>query len=714
MHRVVKSVILLAICLSMTGCGGCTSSEADMRRYSRVRSPDELESAVQPPPAAGAARSAATPDGAKVAQTKVPGNASAKVDAAGPGSSSSAMTEPQQAKPKEVPVLVAFAPETPPSETSPVTTVVENPKPAKLLTSREARTRTLKNLIRIGKAINDYVAKYGQFPPRAIRGDSGDFGLSWRVAILPQLGHEALYNQFRLYESWDSPHNKQLLDQIPPEFQSPERFDSSTNYLAVAAPDSVFLRAEPIGPRAISDGAANTIMVVEADDTHAVPWSRPADLVVTVSQPRTGLGTLRGDGFLCLLADGKVLRAPPTVSSTALISLFTCQGEESITAEATLTAPTLVPPTIANALAVDAAGGEASASEPGSESLTQPSAPQSLQDLETAGPPPIPKLTVPDEIALAKAREQLKDLYGDRLAAAPKPEDRSKLIQSMLSDASTMEDSPADYYELLRIVRDIAGTSGDVTSALQAIELLEKKYQIDGLSMRLKSLDELAKFAQKPEVAKALPDMAKDVLILCIDRDDYDSADRVAEQVLALARSARDGGEVQRASQTISSLAAARTAYNHVPIALKRLESDPHDGAASETIGKYLCLVKGRWNTGLPYLMKGDDLKLRVVATIDLLPDRKAKETASLADQYWDMADDFKQPQKRNLKLRAAFWYKIAAIQLSDGLQKSQAKRRIADAEVMYGAFEVERAITRMISDANLTAVIGTPKESGE
>jgi len=188
----------------------------------------------------------------------------------------------------------------------------------------------------------------------------------------------------------------------------------------------------------------------------------------------------------------------------------------------------------------------------------------------------------------------------------------------------------------------------------------------------------------------------------------------VAEQILALARSARDGGEVQRASQTLTSLAAARTAYNHVPIALKRLENDPNDGAANETIGKYLCLIKGRWKTGLPYLVLGDDLKLRVVATIDALPDRKAKETASLADQYWDMADDFKQPQKRNLKLRAAFWYKIAAAQLSDGLEKVRAKRRVEDTEVTYGKFEVERAITRMISDANLTAVIGTPKDSGE
>ena len=545
MHKLARFVLVLALSLPLTGCGGCTDSADDIKRSARVRFPDELESAPDPAaktavaPAAGAPASAPS-QGPRPAKT-------AKIEAAG---SSPAAAQPQQVKPKEVPVLFAFAPATVMPESDGVTVVVDNAKPAKLPTPREIRTRTLKNLTRIGKAINDYVDRYGQFPPRAIRNDSGDFGLSWRVAILPQLGYESLYIQFRLYESWDSPHNKQLLAQIPPEFQSPDRFDTSTNYLAVASRDSVFLRSEPIAPLAIIDGLQNTIMIVEADDSHAVAWSRPADLVVAHDNPLKGLGSLRGDGFLCLMADGKVLRGPPTMLGIRLLSLITCQGEESIKAESTLLAPTLVPPTVANAAAVDAAGHETAVTEPASDA--PPATATSLQDVEKSGPPPVPKLSVPDEIATAKSRELLKDLYGDQVSAATKPEDRVKLVREMLADASEMEANPADYYELLRIVRDIAGTCGDVATALQAIQLLEEKFQIDGLAMRLKSLEELGKFGQKPEVAKALPEMAKDVLILCIDRDDYDAAQKVAEHLLALARAARNGGDVQRASQTVS------------------------------------------------------------------------------------------------------------------------------------------------------------------
>ena len=55
--------------------------------------------------------------------------------------------------------------------------------------------------------------------------------LSWRVELLPFLGYEELYNHFDQNAAWNSPQNKRLLEYIPPEFQSAERFDDRTNYL---------------------------------------------------------------------------------------------------------------------------------------------------------------------------------------------------------------------------------------------------------------------------------------------------------------------------------------------------------------------------------------------------------------------------------------------------------------------------------------------------
>jgi hypothetical protein len=60
----------------------------------------------------------------------------------------------------------------------------------------------------------------------------------------------------------------------------------------------------------IIDGTAMTILAVEADADQAVTWSRPKDLAFDPERPRQGLGKLRGNGFLALMADGSVRFVP--------------------------------------------------------------------------------------------------------------------------------------------------------------------------------------------------------------------------------------------------------------------------------------------------------------------------------------------------------------------------------------------------------------------
>jgi hypothetical protein len=43
--------------------------------------------------------------------------------------------------------------------------------------------------------------------------------VSWRVTLLPYLEEGDLYKQFKLYEPWDSEHNKRLLGKIPKVYQ---------------------------------------------------------------------------------------------------------------------------------------------------------------------------------------------------------------------------------------------------------------------------------------------------------------------------------------------------------------------------------------------------------------------------------------------------------------------------------------------------------------
>src|SRR5581483_2163049 len=66
----------------------------------------------------------------------------------------------------------------------------------------------------------------GTYPPTTLYDKEGRPTLSWRVALLPYLGEEALYKEFKLDEPWDSLHNKKLLKKMPKALQAPSsRFD---------------------------------------------------------------------------------------------------------------------------------------------------------------------------------------------------------------------------------------------------------------------------------------------------------------------------------------------------------------------------------------------------------------------------------------------------------------------------------------------------------
>ncbi len=70
------------------------------------------------------------------------------------------------------------------------------------------RAQCVNNLKQIALAMHNYIAVNTKFPRAAGWSENGKPLLSWRVAILPYLGYEALYNKFNLDEPWDSVHNR--------------------------------------------------------------------------------------------------------------------------------------------------------------------------------------------------------------------------------------------------------------------------------------------------------------------------------------------------------------------------------------------------------------------------------------------------------------------------------------------------------------------------
>jgi prepilin-type processing-associated H-X9-DG protein len=198
------------------------------------------------------------------------------------------------------------------------------------------RAECVAHLGRIGRAIQDYHVAHGHLPAPAISGRDGTPLLSWRVAILPQLGDRSLYDRFRLDEPWDSPHNRALLAEMPPEFACPSgpgQRSGRTGYQVVVGPETTPTSVNtPFEPgrgadlREITDGTSNTVLVVEGDSP--VPWTKPDDLQWSPDGPLPRVESPHGGGSHAMFADGSIRFVNVTIQPETLRAVLTINGGE--------------------------------------------------------------------------------------------------------------------------------------------------------------------------------------------------------------------------------------------------------------------------------------------------------------------------------------------------------------------------------------------------
>lgn len=199
---------------------------------------------------------------------------------------------------------------------------------------REAanRTQSTNNLKQIALAMHNYHDVNKGLPPAAIYSKDGTKPLlSWRVAILPYIEQQSLYQQFKLDEPWDSPANKKLLAQMPQTYATPgvtTKEPFTTFYRSFVGKGTMFEGPNGIRFTDVTDGMSNTLMVVEASD--AVPWTKPDELTYDAKQKLPPLGKISPAVFLAALGDGSVRAISKKVKEPTLRALITRNGNEVI------------------------------------------------------------------------------------------------------------------------------------------------------------------------------------------------------------------------------------------------------------------------------------------------------------------------------------------------------------------------------------------------
>ncbi len=193
---------------------------------------------------------------------------------------------------------------------------------------------SMNNLKRIGLGIWNYHEVHKAFPTVANFDGQGKPLLSWRVHILPYVGEEALYKEFHLDEPWDSDHNKKLIPRMPKIFLVPGVAGSDkglTTYLAPVASNAMWTgTAATVKVQDVTDGTSNTILLVDAADKLATPWTKPADYNYDPKNPAAGLAYRYGDVVIALFTDGSGHALPKAISAQTMLALFTRNGGEVV------------------------------------------------------------------------------------------------------------------------------------------------------------------------------------------------------------------------------------------------------------------------------------------------------------------------------------------------------------------------------------------------
>lgn len=189
------------------------------------------------------------------------------------------------------------------------------------------RNHCTSNLRQIALALRAYADAHGALPPAYTVDADGKPLHSWRTLILPYLEERRLYEAIDLTKPWNDIANSEAAKATVIAYQCPAMPEdgNSTSYLAILTKNSCLQATEPRQLSDIQDGERETLIIMEVDVDHAVPWMSPVDAdeqIVMDIGPKSHLAHAGGvnaafvDGHVSFLTDDM-----PASMRRALISV---------------------------------------------------------------------------------------------------------------------------------------------------------------------------------------------------------------------------------------------------------------------------------------------------------------------------------------------------------------------------------------------------------
>ena len=194
-----------------------------------------------------------------------------------------------------------------------------------------AKRQKTKSLKQIGLATHHYQSIHGHLPPRCFTDPAGKPLQSWRVAILPLIEQQAVYEAFNLKEPWNAASNQKVAATQIPLYSNGKSETTKTTFRAPVMKGSLW---EGDGPprqfRNITDGLSNTIAVIDAPDSAATAWANPEPWLISAKDPMSDIFGDR-ETVAALILDGSVVTLKKSeMTNEKLKAMLTFAGGEQV------------------------------------------------------------------------------------------------------------------------------------------------------------------------------------------------------------------------------------------------------------------------------------------------------------------------------------------------------------------------------------------------
>ncbi len=277
------------------------------------------------------------------------------------------------------------------------------------------------------------------------------------------------------------------------------------------------------------------------------------------------------------------------------------------------------------------------------------------------------RVAVPPEEALKAAEKTVRDIE----EAAPLK--RAKLL---LDRGRETKDNDALRYVLFREAADAASRAGAVDTMVQSLHELYSAYQIPTLSLK-EGAHLRAEAGTKPDDFKRLAEADLNLFQEAVDQDQYETASKMAQAAMSLGRKSKDSALAARGEVAARGVTETKAAFEKARKAEEALAAAPEDPGANQAWGEWLCLNKGRWDKGLPFLVKGVDGPIRNAAVKEFSSSAEPAALVEAGDAWWDLMDREKSAVRRQQLLAHARSIYATALPRSTGLIRAKVGRRL-------------------------------------